>query len=135
MNAFNLKKLNDFFIVYGPFTFTQGKLSLFSEVATREGKIKGYVKPFFKDVKMIANQERFVSAKHGIFEILMGLTNIILRNPGPDATATKLEFEGAIKSPDVNVWGAVWASLKNAFGTAIEPKIENNIDIKSVPKN
>jgi hypothetical protein len=135
MNQFNLQKLNNFFIVYGPFTFTQGSLSLFSEVATREGMIKGYVKPFFKDVKMIANQERFVSAKHGLFEILLGTANIILKNPGPDATATKLEFEGSLKSPDVNAWGAVLASLKNAFGTPLEPKVEGNINIKSVPKN
>jgi len=130
---FTLARLNDFFLVYGPFTFAKGSMSLFSEVATREGKIKGYIKPFFKDVKMVANKEHFISTKHELVEFLMGTSNVILRNSNKD-TAARIEFEGPLKAPKINTWDAFWSALKNAFGSPLKPTIENKIDIKSVPR-
>lgn len=133
LNTFKLASMNNFFLVYGPFSFARGTLSLFSEVATHDGKIKGYVKPFLEDIKMNAPSERFISFKHRFAEFLLGASNLLLRNNVKDA-ATKVEFEGDLTSPNVDAWGAFWSSLRNAFVEPLDAKIENSIDIKSVPK-
>lgn len=133
MKDFALAKLNNFFLVYGPFTFARGRLSVFSELSSREGRVKGYIKPFFEDIKMVANQENFISFKHGLVEFLMGAGNIILRNLSKD-TATRLEFEGPLADPKLDKWEAFWSSLKNAFGSPLKQTIEGTIDIRDVPK-
>lgn len=80
LTDFLLQELNSFLLVNGPFTFAQGQLSLSSELAIKDDKIVGYVKPQLRDVKMIANQERFVSLRHGLNEFLLGFANLILRS-------------------------------------------------------
>lgn len=134
MKKFDLMALNKFFLVYGPFTFARGTLSVFSEVAAKDGQIKGYVKPFFENAKMVASHEHFMSVRHGINEFVIGTANLILRNNDKEA-ASKVEFAGAMKKPDVNIWGAVWSALKNGFGKPLSEKLDNDVDINSVGKN
>lgn len=133
MKDFNLKKMNSLFLVYGPFTFTTGTFSLFSEAASNKGLVVGYAKPFFENVKMVANNETFISTKHALYEFLLGFGNLILRNPSKD-TATKIEFQGALTSPEIDKWDAFWLSLKNAFGTPLQKGIEDDVGIKNLPK-
>ena len=133
MKEFTLEKLNPFMLVYGPFTFARGKLSLYAETATKDGKIKGYVKPFLDDVKMVKNEEQFISLKHGVFEFVLGATNLIFRSTDKEV-ATKIEFEGPLKSPDVNIWGAIKTAFKNGFGQPLDKGVEHSIGIKDVPK-
>lgn len=133
LNTFNLANLNDFFLVYGPFSFARGTLSIYSEIATHDAKIKGYVKPFFENLKMSSPGERYISFRHGLNEFLLGASNLVLRNSDKD-TATKLEFEGDLNKPAVDKWGAFWISLKNAFVRPLKAAIEGSINIKSVPK-
>lgn len=134
LKDFSLKKLNDFFLVYGPFTFSSGTFSLFSEVASHDGMVVGYAKPFFENVKMISNKETFVSTRHVIAEFLIGFGNLILRNLGK-SSATKIEFQGALTSPEINKWKAFWLSLKNAFGSPLQKSIEDDVNIQKVPEN
>lgn len=133
MKDFDLTTLNKFFLVYGPFSFARGKFSLYSEVAVKDGQIKGYAKPFFENAKMVASQEHFMSFRHGLNEFVIGTANLILRDHEKDA-ATKVEFAGAMKKPDINIWGAVWTALKNGFGKPVPEKLDNEIDINSVGK-
>ena len=46
----NLVLLNDFFKAYGNFDVSQGSFGLYTEMATKDGKFKGYVKPIIKDL-------------------------------------------------------------------------------------
>ncbi|MBC7370396.1 MAG: DUF748 domain-containing protein [Bdellovibrionaceae bacterium] len=133
MKDFTLEKLNPFLLVYGPFTFAKGKLSIYAETATKDGKIKGYVKPFLDNVKMVKNEEKFISFKHGTYEFVLGAANLLFRSSEKDV-ATKVEFEGPIKSPDINIWGAVKTAFKNGFGQPLDKGVEHSIGIKDVPK-
>jgi hypothetical protein len=132
MKEFDLQKLNALLLVYGPFTFARGKLTLYAESAAIKGQIKGYVKPFLENIKMVGNQEQFVSFKHGLYEFLIGASNLLLRDDVRNV-ATKVEFQGDMKSPDIQVGSAVWTALKNAFGTPVKPGVEQSIGIKDVP--
>ena len=45
----NLVKLNEFFQAYAKIDVNKGKFGLFTEVAAKDGKFKGYVKPLIQD--------------------------------------------------------------------------------------
>ncbi|UYL09846.1 DUF748 domain-containing protein [Bdellovibrio sp. SKB1291214] len=130
----DVTKLNDFFKGYGPFTFTSGSFSLVGEVSTRDNRIKGYVKPFFENLDVIDPNEKYDSPKRFFFETGLALSNLILRNSDNKTVATTVEFEGAMKGPDINSWDAFWGSLRNGFVEALKKTLDNTISIKDVPK-
>src|ERR1035437_2569132 len=49
----NLVLLNDFLKAYGNFDVTRGNFGLYTEMAAKDGKFKGYVKPIIKDLKVV----------------------------------------------------------------------------------
>ncbi len=134
LDKLDITKLNDFFKGYGPFTFTSGKFSLLGEVSTRDGRIKGYMKPFFENLDVIDSKEKFDSPKRFFFEVGLAMSNLILRNKDTKTVATRIDFQGAAKGPDIKTWDAFWGSLRNGFIEALQKKLDNTISIKDVPK-
>jgi hypothetical protein len=51
---------------------------------------------------------------------------------GKTQLATKVEFEGSLKSPSVDVWEIIGQVLHNAFIHALYPSLENSVNINSV---
>lgn len=133
MEKLDITKLNDFFVAYGPVSFTKGKFSIFAEVSTKDNRIVGYLKPFFEDLDVISDHEHFDSPKRFFNEVGLALGNLILRNSKEKTVATKIEFAGAAMSPDIDKWGAFWTSLRNGFIEALQRSLENTISIKDVP--
>lgn len=133
MEKFDITKLNEFFLAYGPVSFTKGKFSVFAEVSTKDNRIVGYVKPFFEELDVISDHEHFDSPKRFFNEVALATSNLILRNSKEKTVATKIEFEGAAMSPDIDKWGALWTSLRNGFIEALKRSLENTISIKDVP--
>ncbi len=56
----------------------------------------------------------------------------ILKNHSKDQLATKAEFSGSIKDPDINVWFIIGQVLRNAFIQALYPSLENSVSISSI---
>lgn len=135
LEKLDITKLNDFFLGYGPFTFTSGTFSAVGEVSTRDNKIKGYVKPFLENLDVINPDEKFDSPKRFFFETGLALSNLILRNSKNKTVATTIEFEGAAKGPKIETWDAFWGSLRNGFVEALQKTLDNTISIKDVPKS
>lgn len=134
LEKLDITKLNPFFKAYGPFTFTSGRFSVYTEVSTKNNRVVGYVKPFFENLDVISENEHFGSPKRFFNEVGLAMGNILLRNRKEKTVATKIEFVGASMSPDVDKWGAFWTSLSNGFVEALKRSIENTISIKDVPE-
>ncbi|WP_413575532.1 DUF748 domain-containing protein [Bdellovibrio sp. HCB290] len=134
MNRLNVTKLNDFFLAYVPISFSSGHVSLLAEISAKDDKIAGYVKPFIENLDVMSSEEKFDSPKRFFNEMSLATVNLILRNPNNKTMAAKLEFEGAMKGPDFDTWGAVWSSLRNGFVEAMKKKLDNDVSIKDVPK-
>ncbi|WP_413585071.1 DUF748 domain-containing protein [Bdellovibrio sp. HCB274] len=134
LDRLNITKLNDFFMAYGPVSFTSGHVSVLAEVSATNDRVAGYVKPFIEKLDVMSSEEKFDSPKRFFNEFSLATVNLILRNPNNKTMATKLEFEGAIKGPDFDTWGAVWTSLRNGFIEAMKKKLDNDVSIKDVPK-
>lgn len=127
-----LPKLNDFFKAYGKLDVNKGTFGLYTEIAAKEGKFKGYVKPLLVDLDVLGPEDEDDKFLQKFWEAFAGGAGVIFRNQEYDQVATKIPMEGTFKNSKVNIWYAILDILRNAFIDAIKPSIDNEINITSV---
>ncbi|MEO8589591.1 MAG: DUF748 domain-containing protein [Flavobacteriales bacterium] len=135
VEGMELPKVNDFFQAYADFDVNRGTLSLYTEIATRDGAFKGYVKPIIKDLDVLGREDRKDNILRQLWEGIVGTAGAILTNPKKDQVATKVLLEGRLDDPKVRTWVAVVDLLRNAFIRALEPAIDRDINIASPLSN
>jgi len=128
----NLVKLNEFFEAYAKIDVNKGRFGLYAEAAGKDGRFTGYVKPLIQDLDVLGKEDRKDNILQKIWEGLAGTAGQVFKNQSKDRVATKIPFEGNLKNPDTNTWYAIGQILQNAFIQAIQPSIDNQINITSV---
>lgn len=128
----NLIELNDFFQAYARVDVNKGAFGLYVEAAAKEGRLAGYVKPLIQDLDIVGKEDRKDNILQKLWEGLAGTVGQIFKNQDKDQVATKIPFEGKLENPNMSVWYAVLNVLRNAFVNALQPAIDNQINIASV---
>lgn len=128
----DLVLLNDFFKAYAKVDVNKGNFGMYTEVASKEGKFRGYVKPIIKDLDILGEEDRDDNVFRQLWEGLVGAAGQVFKNQPEDQVATKIPFEGDLNQPDADVWTTVVNVLQNAFVHAIQPSIDNEINIAAV---
>ena len=67
-----------------------------------------------------------------VWEGLTGFAGEVFENQSKDQVASKVPFEGSLKNPDTDTWEAIVQILQNAFIRAIQPSIDQEINIQTV---
>ncbi|HEX5111909.1 MAG TPA: DUF748 domain-containing protein [Saprospiraceae bacterium] len=127
-----LKRLNDFFQAYGNFDVSEGTFGMYMEMAAKDKKFIGYVKPFIKDLKVVSKEDKRDNLLRKIWEALVGIAGDILEAPKTDVVATKVPIVGEYDRRTIGIWYAIFAALRNGFYQALVPSIDNQINIKTV---
>lgn len=113
---------------YGNFDVTAGLFSLYSELRVKNGRVEGYIKPRFKDMKVYdARQDKEKNLFHKLYEGLVGGVAKLLENTPRDEVATRTEVSGPLESPRSSTWQTVVNLVTNAFFKAILPGFEKEI--------
>lgn len=128
----NLVKLNTFFKAYADFDVNKGNLDLFLEIAAKDRKYIGYVKPVIKDLDVVGPEDRKDSLLRKLWEGLIGVAGDILENPKADQVAAKIPLAGAFDDQTIGVWYAVLSTLRNGFIQAIYPALDQQVSINLV---
>lgn len=128
----NLVLLNDFFQAYAKIDVNKGTFGMFTEVASKQAKFTGYVKPIIKDLDVVGKEDRDDNLFRKLWEGFVGVVGEVFENQPKDQIATKIPFEGRLDNPDTNIWITIINILQNAFIRAIQPSIDNEISIGSV---
>jgi hypothetical protein len=126
---FHLNLMNPYFKKHLPLTFTKGTLDLYSEAQSKEGTVKGYVKPFIRELDVVANKEKFKSAKHFGFEAITAIANLVLREAKTKSVATKVDFTYD-KKLNFDSGKVLSKTLKHAFNQQISPGIDDQYQLK-----
>jgi len=105
---------------------------MYTEVAAKDGGFTGYVKPLIKDLDVLGKEDRDDNILRKAWEAIAGGVGQVFRNHPEDQVATKIPFEGRIDNPRANIWVTISNTLQNAFIRAIQPSIDNEINIASV---
>jgi len=123
-----LTAMNDVLRAYGDFDVSAGVFSLVSELHFNKGAISGYIKPFFKDMKVYdrrTDNERGIF--HQMYEMMIGGVVTILENRTHQEVATKVDIKGRANKPETSTWQIVVELVKNAFFKAILPSFEKRV--------
>jgi hypothetical protein len=120
-----LAALNDLLRSKGGFDVTSGAFSLYSDLKVRNGRIDGYVKPFFQDMDVYdGKQDSGKPIGQQVYEALVGGAATILENRSGDQVATRTDLSGPVENPETSTWQIVVGLLRNAFWSAIRPGLD-----------
>jgi hypothetical protein len=131
----NLTELNDFFEAYANIDVQKGTFGLYAEVAGKDKKFAGYVKPVITDLQITGPQDEEDSFLKKIWEGIVGVaTSILESNNEEEQIASKIPISGDYDDPSIMTWYAVGSLIRNAFIQAIYPSITNEISLASIKK-
>jgi hypothetical protein len=110
---------------YGKFDVVEGQFSLYSELHGKEGRVTGYVKPLFKDLK-VYEKEKDADKKFSqkVKEKAIDVAGKILKNHPRKEVATVVPIAGPVENPKAGTWPTLIGLIKNAFVKAILPGFE-----------
>jgi len=120
-----LPKMNDLLRATAKFDVAEGEMSVFSEASVKNGHIRGYVKPLFKDLKVYEkgkDSEKTFGQK--VKAKALDVAGKILKNRPRKEVATVVPIEGPVENPRAGTWPTVAGLIRNAFIKAILPGFE-----------
>jgi hypothetical protein len=124
----DMTTMNDLLRAYGKFDVVAGQFSFYTELRVKNGRIDGYVKPLFKDMKVYdkrQDQEKSVFRK--LYERLVGGVSKLLENRERSEVATKADISGPVSSPNSSTWQVIGRLIENAFIRAILPGFDQEL--------
>jgi hypothetical protein len=128
----HLVKINDFFKAYANVDVNKGTFGLYTEMAAKNGQFDGYIKPLIKDLDVLGQEDRKDNALQKLWEGLAGSVGQVFKNQSKDRLATKIPLQGSTKQLDTNIWYAIGEVLQNAFVRALQPALDQEINIQTV---
>jgi hypothetical protein len=121
----DVTQLNDLARAYGGIDFEGGFFDLVVEVDAKEGGFQGYVKPLFRQLRVLTGQD--VKEDNPIeffWEAVVGVTTTILKNQPRDQLATLIPMRGDLSNPRSDVLSTIGNILRNAFIRAYLPRLQ-----------
>jgi len=120
-----LTELNDLLRARAGFDAAGGRFSFYSEMTVRDGRVEGYVKPFFDGLDVYDRaQDAGKPIGKQAYEALVGVAGSVLENRVHDQIATRADLSGAVEHPDAPTWQIVVGLVKNAFWRALLPGLD-----------
>ncbi len=129
INKAQLVNMNTFFKAYGDFDVNKGSLDLYMEIAAKDRKYIGYVKPVISDLDVVGPEDRKDSLLRKLWEGLIGIGGDLLENPKTDNIVTKVPIVGNYGDRTVGIWYAIVAALSNGFIQSIYPSLDHQVTI------
>jgi hypothetical protein len=123
-----MRRMNDLLRAYGNFDVVSGNFSMYSEIKIRQGKIDGYVKPLFSDMKVYDHrQDAEKNLFRKLYEGLVGGISGLLQNRPREEVATRVPIAGDVEGPETGTWETIVRLIQNAFFKAILPGFEREV--------
>lgn len=123
-----MKAMSEIFQAYGKFDIKRGEFSFFSEIAIRNNRIQGYVKPIFKNMEVAdlrTPEDR--SLFHKLYAGAVSAMTELLKNRSRQQVATETDISGPLEDPRANIAQIIVNLVRNAFFKAILPGFEREV--------
>lgn len=126
----DVTKINDFALAYGKFDFKRGWFDLVVEADSKEGQMNGYVKPLFRNLKVLSVSQDIKEDNilQFFWQAVVGFTTNILKNRSRDQFGTLIPFTADVStSTKTDLLATIGNILRNAFVRAYLPRVENDV--------
>lgn len=127
-----LPELNDFFKAYANLDIHKGTFGMYMEMAAKDKKYIGYVKPFIADLDVLGPEDKQDNFLRKLWESLVDVVAGVLENNETDKLATKIPIVGEYGEQTIGVWYAIFATLRNGFVQAIYPALDNQVNLTTL---
>jgi hypothetical protein len=100
----------------------QGRLSVYTELAVKNGRVEGYIKPIFKGLKI--SDRKKDAGKPFVKRVEMHLLQFlafVLTNHTTQEVATVIRVSGSTVDPEADEWEVIRKLIGNGFAQAILP--------------
>jgi len=131
----NLTTLNPIIKYYSGMDVEAGTISMYSEMAMKDQKYNGYVKPLVRDMKIFTWKEEDRPFKQWLKEFLGEGLQELFENQRLQQFATKVPFEGEFETVQTDIWMTILNALKNAYIKAFDYELDRSIDFGNVDFN
>lgn len=124
----DVTKINDLALAYGKFDFKRGWFDLVIEADSKEGRVTGYVKPLFRNLKVLSVTQDIKEDNilQFFWQALVGFTTNILKNRSRDQFGTLIPFSAdASSGTSPDIIATIGNILRNAFIRAYLPRLDN----------
>lgn len=128
----SLPEFNEFFQAYGNLDINEGTFGLYTEVAAKDRKFTGYVKPVIQNLDVVGPEDKKDNILQKAWEGLAGAVGEIFENQKKDQVATKVPIEGNFDETTIGTWYAITTVIRNAFIQALYPSLDYQINIGTV---
>ena len=125
-----LAQLNSMLRAYGGFDAEAGTFELYTEMQAENNRIRGYLKPFFKDVEVVSWKQDSDSVVGLLWDSVVATLFELFKNQSKDQIATKVPFEGKFGEPKTEWLPTIGGILKNAFIRSLKPGIDRKLDLQ-----
>jgi hypothetical protein len=112
-----------------------GVFSMYSEVASANGRFEGYVKPILQDPKFFDINDESKGPFRKAWEGLVNLAAKILENRQANQVATQVPIRGEYENPRVSIVEAMVNLLRNAFVAAFAHSLEGTVSLRDVAED
>jgi Domain of Unknown Function (DUF748) len=121
----DMREMNDLLRAHAKFDVVSGIFSVFSEMRVHDGRIDGYVKPLFSDLK-VYDKDKDAEKTFGtkVKEKAVDIAAKVLKNRPRKEVATKADISGPLQNPQSSTLQALVGLVQNAFLKAILPGFE-----------
>lgn len=130
IKGLSLPELNTYLKKYTDIKTSSGSFSLFFEASAAQGRIKGYAKPFVKNLQI--QKEKNSSLGQDIYEETIAAAYKLLKNPKQKSVATQINLSGKIDDPNASVFPLIGYLLHHAFIQALLPTVDNKFSMKDI---
>jgi hypothetical protein len=126
-----LTTLNSFFDGYASVDVKSGVFEMYAEMAAANGNFTGYVKPLFKDMRILDLKKDAKKPLKLLWEaVVEGLTQLFT-NHSIGQFGTKIPLSGTFDNPKEDILSTLGGIFKNAFIKALQPGIEGTVNVKN----
>ncbi len=114
VTSLNLAKLNNTFILYGPYYFLNGEMNMYSQVFMTDGNLRGYLTPFFKNVDAVSVNWNNRFSRSYLSDGVQALGDLVLKKSMKKAQGRRYAFSGQM-SVEQEPWCSFWSTVRSGF--------------------
>jgi hypothetical protein len=128
----HLPDLNELLRAYGKVDVSRGVLDVYFEMAARDGRFEGYVKPFLTELDFRDLKEDDKNLAEKLWEKVVGVVVGIFKNKPKDQLGARVPFAGEFGDPQVGLLATLRTMFRHGFIRALPEQLERSVEAEQV---
>jgi hypothetical protein len=133
LSKLDLRNVNHLLKAYAKFDVFKGYFSMSTEMATKNNRIFGYIKPVIDELDIFDRKsEKGEDNKGKTRERWYDFGAWLFKNKKEDKISTTIEIDGPLKDPNINIWQIIGEAITQSTTSSLLQGLDNSVGINSV---